>query len=1327
MNKKKWMKKSSAILLAICMVAGALQYVPHISKAATTSVNEQLQAAGYTRLTPESFGLDGTYTSVGMTRGVARSKSLDHSYLDLDVTFNQVTNGNTHLRFAMGAGDGGINIIGYKNDGSLRFRDANTGTNENSLNYLMSLETTFNLKLAIDYGTTSDSWTNVTYSVWVNNSLVIDKGTMPVKNVGSNLAIAIGTKGDSITLASPSEEEPDLPSTLHTQLQEAGYTRVTPSTFGLDGTYTSLSRGVALNKSLDKHYLDMNVSFDKVTNGNTCIRFGGDGDTGISIIGYTNSNYIAFRDPSDNSDESQIQVSQMKDVTALTDTFNLKIAIKYGTITGTQTIVTYSVWIDDVLLLENKTIDVAKIGQNMGIHIGTKGDSITVSTPNLTLEELGYRKVTLADDFGLKNGSYYPNVVSSDHYIGTYNRSLNNRYLDVDLSFSVNSGNTCIRYASENGWKGISIHGYSGGLQLTEASYGENKQFTYAQMGLDASKGLTETFNLKLITKLGEPYTHASRGRVCDVTCVVFINDKEIGTHTFTAVPGTGSKAAIYAHNGVVNLGSITEKTLTPASYDVAEGGYLVTGTIVKVWKDGVLQTNVASGSVLSDVGNYIIERFDNTVKSTQSIILYKLGDVDCNGSFSASSDLVALQTLLNGKANEYKVLTAADFAADLDNDNNVGTKDLKLMQAISNGTKSLEDVKKIYHVPAVSYDYLGGDEVMPIFGFYGPYETESINFITDEVFQLIKDSGINTMVYTSRVINPASNNISVLKAMELAQKYGIGYYADDIRLNTEIMWSGGQEHDNTGAAPLSNEALANYLTAYSHYENYLGIHVLDEPCPNEEPDDWIKTIENVDGVSALLNGFANHHGHINANPNYYNSDFIDFEIASNYESYLTDIVKDCDVPMLCYDYYPFEHYNRPISKYFDQIVSTRKVAEANNIPFWAYVQAGGNHNAGATVSEKQPSSAQTYWNANTLLAFGAKGIGWFTALQPEMMVPGEGATDRYDRLGVVGQDGTKTDYYDEVQKMNKQIAAVDEVLMKAKSTGVMAVHDAATDVGGSIELLTSTDMLESIATSRYSGALVGCFDYRDTEAFYVVNYDVENSQTVSLFFKDNYDYRMVKDGEASFHTGEFVTMSIPAGEAVLIVLEDRMVEVSDISEYRNATDGLNIVPDAEPGYVFAGWYDASSNPISSSMTSGKAYAKFVDENVMAVKAQITANTTASSKKADIRFVSTVDSLDYEEVGFVITPQGGTAGIKSSTKVYEQLYYAGQGSTTVDNSYKPTVLSPQSKYFYAYSYWDILNEHFSYTFIVTPYWKTLDGTTVYGQAVVKSVSMGIGE
>ena len=203
-----------------------------------------------------------------------------------------------------------------------------------------------------------------------------------------------------------------------------------------------------------------------------------------------------------------------------------------------------------------------------------------------------------------------------------------------------------------------------------------------------------------------------------------------------------------------------------------------------------------------------------------------------------------------------------------------------------------------------------------------------------------------------------------------------------------------------------------------------------------------------------------------------------------------------------------------------------------------------------------------------------------------------------------------------------------------------------------------------------------------------------------------------------STDTEENVPAKIISGEG-----EDEMyvsVSASDISsnystdEYPVTTVTYTDESGETCGYVFAGWYsydeESDNYTVLSEFPEEDAVAKFVDENVLTVKAQLTSGTTAESETTSIRFVSTVDTLDYDSIGFKMTFNGKTS-VSSSTKVYTSL--TGSNGTTA-YEYAPTVFSSASVYFFAYTIKNVPNSYFDETFEVTPYWTTLDGTTVYG-------------
>ncbi len=142
----------------------------------------------------------------------------------------------------------------------------------------------------------------------------------------------------------------------------------------------------------------------------------------------------------------------------------------------------------------------------------------------------------------------------------------------------------------------------------------------------------------------------------------------------------------------------------------------------------------------------------------------------------------------------------------------------------------------------------------------------------------------------------------------------------------------------------------------------------------------------------------------------------------------------------------------------------------------------------------------------------------------------------------------------------------------------------------------------------------------------------------------------------------------------------------------------------SKSGKIFAGWYTDSTCETPYMENTGRAYAKFVDEKVLTVKFQLKNDGTA------IRFLSTVDSLDYSAIGFIYSGTYGESTIsvraKECAKVYKTLVAA---NTTV----YPTVFSEDSQYFYAYAVRG-LQAGVDMTWDVVPFWTTPDGTTVKG-------------
>ena len=170
------------------------------------------------------------------------------------------------------------------------------------------------------------------------------------------------------------------------------------------------------------------------------------------------------------------------------------------------------------------------------------------------------------------------------------------------------------------------------------------------------------------------------------------------------------------------------------------------------------------------------------------------------------------------------------------------------------------------------------------------------------------------------------------------------------------------------------------------------------------------------------------------------------------------------------------------------------------------------------------------------------------------------------------------------------------------------------------------------------------------------------------------------------------------------------------VVEYSNATAGTKPTDaDNMDGYVFAGWF-TDKDCTKALKGTGSAYAKYVDKAVLTVKAQVN-----QDNNADIRFVTTVDSLDYKLVGFEIEFGGKIADLEKTktTTVYESLNRFVDGNNA---PVSPTVFSPASNFFAAFTVRNVPSDKTSEKFTVRAYWITLDGTAVYGESAERSIA-----
>ena len=123
--------------------------------------------------------------------------------------------------------------------------------------------------------------------------------------------------------------------------------------------------------------------------------------------------------------------------------------------------------------------------------------------------------------------------------------------------------------------------------------------------------------------------------------------------------------------------------------------------------------------------------------------------------------------------------------------------------------------------------------------------------------------------------------------------------------------------------------------------------------------------------------------------------------------AYYRDFVDVVKPSLISFDRYPLLSEGREDANYFHNWAIVRDAALHGDIPSWVFIQtlAYNNH--------REPTAAELLWQVNISLAYGAKGIQYFTYWTPEA-ARGEGFGP-----ALITVDGRRTPRYAAAQKIN--------------------------------------------------------------------------------------------------------------------------------------------------------------------------------------------------------------------------------------------------------------------------------------------------------------------
>ena len=232
---------------------------------------------------------------------------------------------------------------------------------------------------------------------------------------------------------------------------------------------------------------------------------------------------------------------------------------------------------------------------------------------------------------------------------------------------------------------------------------------------------------------------------------------------------------------------------------------------------------------------------------------------------------------------------------------------------------------------------------------------------------------------------------------------------------------------------------------------------------------------------------------------------------ATNYEDYLERFVNAVHPTTLSYDNYAILDNGELRQNFWSNLESMRTVALKYNLPFWNIVLSV------AHFSYREPSAADLRFEVYSSLAYGARGIAYFTYFTSE--------TGNY-RMAPIDQFGHETATWDYMRSVNLQVQQLAPTLLQLTSDDVYHF--------GTVPAGSHGPSTNSLVTAADGQIFVGDFTHKDgTRYVMLVNKDVKKSIPCAPKFR-NEPAKVLKvspySGRLSSHEGENIWLAPGAG-----------------------------------------------------------------------------------------------------------------------------------------------------------------------------------------------------
>jgi len=349
-------------------------------------------------------------------------------------------------------------------------------------------------------------------------------------------------------------------------------------------------------------------------------------------------------------------------------------------------------------------------------------------------------------------------------------------------------------------------------------------------------------------------------------------------------------------------------------------------------------------------------------------------------------------------------------------------------------------------------YDVLNLGEIA-----VGIYVTPSDAHREQKYFTWMSEAGIN---FVNGFRWSENTDDKIMQCLNFSEVAGLKFLVNDMKVLNNL-----ETYIKT-KNPLLIDQSMEQIKKYSDHNAYAGQFFIDEPFRSD-----------LEGIADFTNMYDEQFA-----GNFWGVNMFSTQVEGlgcTYEDFMNAYFDLTNAKYYSFDCYPCLTDDGLLTDFFYSMDFIRSKTLARKLPYWAYIQAIGIGWANGEIYKRDPSENDIRWQVFMNLAFGAKGINYFTYDTPI------GGAETFTE-GMINPAGERTEHYYAAQGVNLEFKNYGNILLHSDAEGV--IYNKLNASSGKYRLydepLTAYGHVTAVSGDKF---VAGCFKHTSNGKKYML------------------------------------------------------------------------------------------------------------------------------------------------------------------------------------------------------------------------------------------------